>query len=146
MRITLTTDPTPDDIDAVRLPLIAFNRKASGRPPGYYPFAFHVHDDDGRVIGGATGHASLDWVFLELLFVPEQLRGQGVGSELLARVEAFGLDHSMIGVWLDTFSFQARPFYERHGYEVIATIEDYPLGAQRFFMSKRLDRAGAQKP
>ena len=139
MQIVLKTAPTADDIKAVAMPLMAFNTAAVQREPDYHPFAFHIVDDAGRVIGGATGRAALDWVFLELLFVPETLRGKGVGSDLLARVEAFGREHGMIGVWLDTFSFQARPFYERHGYTVIGTIQDHPIGGQRFFLTKRLD-------
>ena len=39
---------------------------------------------------------------------------------------------------LDTFSYQARPFYEKLGYEVFATLEDYPPGQQRFYMKKTL--------
>ena len=97
--------------------------------------------DDGSVTGGATGYGSFDWVFLELLFVPETLRGKGVGSELLARVEAFAREHKMLGVWLDTFNFQARPFYERHGYAVFGTIDNHPSGGQRYFLQKRFDAA-----
>ena len=139
MQIVLKTAVTEPDVEAVRTPLLAFNAEAAGRAPGYHPFAFHILDDAGSVVGGATGHGSLDWVFLELLFVPSQLRGQGIGGELLARVEQFARERQMIGVWLDTFSFQARPFYERHGYAVIGTIENYPIGGQRYFMTKRLD-------
>lgn len=144
MQIVLRTEPTAADIDAVRLPLRAFNSAALGRDAGYFPFAFHILDADGRPIGGATGHGSLDWVFLELLFVPEALRGQGVGSQLLARVEQLARERGMAGVWLDTFSFQARPFYERHGYSVVGEIADYPLGGRRYFLTKRL--AGAYQP
>jgi GNAT superfamily N-acetyltransferase len=125
-------------VEAVQKPLLASNDIAAGRPAGYFPFAFHIVDD-GEVLGGATGYGSFDWVFLELLFVPESLRGKGVGSELLARVEAFAREHKMLGVWLDTFSFQARPFYERHGYTVFGTIDSHPSGGQRFFLQKRLD-------
>ena len=142
MQIVLKTDPSPEDVNAVRTPLIAFNTKAVARERNYHPFAFHVVED-GKVVGGATGHGSLDWVFLELLFVPENMRGQGVGSALLGRVETFARDHGMIGVWLDTFSFQARPFYERQGYSVVGTIADYPVGGACYFMSKRLDGAAA---
>jgi len=39
---------------------------------------------------------------------------------------------------LDTFSFQARPFYEDLGYTVFGTLDDYPPGHQRFFMQKAL--------
>jgi GNAT superfamily N-acetyltransferase len=141
VQIVLKTAVTEDDVNAVRTPLLAFNATASGRSPGYFPFAFHLIDDADGVVGGATGHGSLDWVFLQLLFVPPALRGRGIGSELLAKVEEFARTHELIGVWLDTFSFQARPFYERHGYSVVGTIDDYPVGGRLFFMTKRLDRS-----
>lgn len=41
-------------------------------------------------------------------------------------------------LYLDTFDFQARPFYERHGYEVFGTLDDYPPGHSRFFLRKDL--------
>jgi hypothetical protein len=39
---------------------------------------------------------------------------------------------------LDTFSFQARPFYEALGYEVFATLDEYPPGHHKYFMKKAL--------
>jgi hypothetical protein len=42
-----------------------------------------------------------------------------------------------LGAWLDTFSFQARGFYERLGYTVFGTINDFPPGHSRIFMKKR---------
>ena len=40
--------------------------------------------------------------------------------------------------WLDTYDFQARPFYERHGYVMFAEFDDLPGGHRRWFMKKRL--------
>jgi ribosomal protein S18 acetylase RimI-like enzyme len=40
------------------------------------------------------------------------------------------------GVWLDTYSFQARGFYERLGYAVFGTLDDYPPGQSRIFLHK----------
>jgi hypothetical protein len=45
-------------------------------------------------------------------------------------------------VWLDTYSFQARGFYERLGYTVFGTINDYPPGHSRFFLTKTLSPDG----
>jgi len=140
VRIDLKTDYSGEDVDAIRLPLIASNREASGRVAGYHPFVFHIIDPaSGAPVGGASGHGSFDWIFLELLFVPASLRGQGLGTQLMAHVEQFARERGLIGVWLDTFSFQARPFYERLGYAVFGTLDDHPTGGQRFFMQKRLD-------
>jgi GNAT superfamily N-acetyltransferase len=139
MQIALKTTYTAEDVDVVRLGLLAANRKNSGREAGYYPFVFHLLDDAGKPVGGATGHGSFDWLFVELLFVPEELKGQGHGTRLMAEIETFARSHNLIGIWLDTFSFQARPFYEKLGYSVFGTIDNHPIGGQRFFMQKRLD-------
>jgi hypothetical protein len=40
--------------------------------------------------------------------------------------------------YLDTFSFQAPDFYEQHGYQVFGTLDDFPAGHQRYFMTKEL--------
>jgi len=42
------------------------------------------------------------------------------------------------GVFLSTFSFQARPFYERFGYEIIADVPDYPAGHTYHVLKKTL--------
>ena len=141
MEIALKTTYTADDVEAVRGGLIAFNAQASGRVAGYYPFVFHILDEAGKPIGGAVGHGSFDWVFVELLFVPESMRGQGAGTKLMREIEDFARRHDMVGIWLDTFSFQARPFYEKLGYSVFGTLEGHPIGGSRHFLSKRLDAA-----
>lgn len=139
MEIALKTEYTTEDIDAVRSGLIAFNAEASGRPAGYHPFVIHVLDDAGKPVGGAVGHGSFDWLFVELLWLPHTLRGQGYGTKLMQQIEAFALDKKLVGIWLDTFSFQARPFYEKLGYTVFGTLEGHPVGGSRHFLSKRID-------
>lgn len=140
MDIALKTEFTEADVDAVRTGLIAANREASGRVAGYHPFVFHLLDPATKQpVGGATGHGSFDWVFVELLHVPKELRGQGHGRRLMIEIEIFARERKMIGIWLDTFSFQARPFYEKLGFAEFGTLEDHPLGGARYFMSKRID-------
>jgi GNAT superfamily N-acetyltransferase len=139
VEIALKTEFTGEDIEAVRAPLIAFNREASGRVAGYHPFVFHILDDAGKPVGGAAGHGSFDWVFVELLFIPPTLRGKGIGTRLMGQIEEFALARRLVGIWLDTFSFQARPFYEKLGYSVFGTLEGHPIGGSRHFLSKRLD-------
>jgi GNAT superfamily N-acetyltransferase len=139
MEIALKTEFTGADIDVVRAGLIRNNEQASGRKAGYFPFVFHLRDEKTREpVGGAVGHGSFDWTFVELLWLPAELRGQGHGTRLMQAIEQFTREHGLAGVWLDTFSFQARPFYEKLGYTVFGTLEDHPLGGARHFMFKRL--------
>jgi GNAT superfamily N-acetyltransferase len=118
--------------------LIAFNDRKAGES-GYRPLALAIEDERGQMIGGLSGATAFGWLFVELLFVPESLRGQGVGTELLRRAEAEAVTRGCHSVWLDTFEFQARGFYERLGYTCFGELKNYPTGP-RFFMSKRLSR------
>ena len=142
MEIALKTEYDAQDVEVVRAGLIAANHEASGRAAGYHPFVFHLLDPQtGAPVGGAVGYGSFDWVFVELLHVPARLRGQGHGTRLMQAIEAFARERGLIGIWLDTYSFQARPFYEKLGFTVFGTLEDHPIGGHRCFMSKRLDGA-----
>ncbi len=141
----------PDDpgIDVVQAPaeihqsvilagLIDYNESQSG-PAASRQFGLVVREQpDGKIIGGLWGRMLRGWLFVELLVLPEHARGQGLGSELMSRAEAMVREQAGRGVWLDTFSFQARPFYEKLGYEVFAEIPDYPTPHRRFLLSKRL--------
>jgi predicted N-acetyltransferase YhbS len=82
------------------------------------------------------------WMFVEFLVLSEELRHAGIGTRLMRAAEAEARELGLQGIWLDTFSFQARPFYERLGYRVFGQIDDYPLGSARFFMSKHLALPG----
>jgi hypothetical protein len=57
----------------------------------------------------------------------------------MAEAEVFARQRGLLGVWLDTFSFQARPFYEKLGFSVFGTLHDHPAGGARYFMQKRFD-------
>jgi GNAT superfamily N-acetyltransferase len=105
---------------------------------GFEPIAAVAHDSDGRLVGGIHGLVNWTWLHVALVWVDEQQRHRGLGSRLLAAFEAAGIERGCKSAHLDTFSYQARPFYERHGYTVFATLDDYPPGEQRFFMRKAL--------
>jgi GNAT superfamily N-acetyltransferase len=91
--------------------------------------------------GGLLARPDHGWLFVELLILPAAERRSGIGTRLMALAEQEAAARGLIGVWLDTFSFQARPFYERLGYGMIGALEDYPPGHTRFLMAKRLDGA-----
>lgn len=98
-----------------------------------------VRDAPGRpVLGGLWARMSRGWMFIELLVLPEHGRRAGLGTELMDRAEAAVREVGGRGVWLDTFSFQARPFYEKRGYAVFGEIPDYPAPHSRFLLWKRL--------
>ena len=109
--------------------------------PEVFPARFVLRADRGEVIGGLLAVIWGGWLRVGMFWVSEFARRQGHGSRLLEAAEAYAGERGCIGVCLDTFSFQARPFYERHGYTVFATQEDNPRGHARHFLEKRLTAA-----
>jgi GNAT superfamily N-acetyltransferase len=70
------------------------------------------------------------------LWVAEAARGAGHGARLLENAEAYARSRGAVGATLETYTFQARPFYERLGYEVFSALEGYPPGHVKFFLRK----------
>ena len=136
--IEMTDDPAPQDVAALYRALIAFNEEKAGNAERR-PLGLFVRGAAGEPIAGLTGLSAWGWLFVQYLFVSDELRGQGVGSRLLRAAEDEARARGCVGVWLDTFSFQALPFYQRHGYRVFGTVTDYPPGGARHFLLKRLD-------
>ena len=123
--------------------LTGFNMPFGGHH-GFRAVNFAVRrPGDAKPVGGLSGHVLYRWFFVKLLYLPEDLRRGGLGAALLRRAEVEALAGGCIGIWLDTFSFQARPFYEKQGYRVFGTIDDFPPGHSRHYLMKRLDGARA---
>jgi GNAT superfamily N-acetyltransferase len=102
------------------------------------PLNVLARDADGRVVGGLLGEISLGWLFVSALWVDSACRGSGVGTRLVATAEARAAERGCEGIYLDTFSFQARPFYERLGFERFGELEDCPRGGAKYYFRKRL--------
>lgn len=143
MNFTVRMTDQPDEAirTAVLELLVAYNRARTGRND-HRPLVLTIKDADQQVIGGLWGRTAYDWLFVELLFVPEALRGRGVGTDLMSRAESEAIARGCHGAWLDTFEFQARGFYERIGYTCFGELDDYPVGSARYFMRKVLSASG----
>ncbi len=137
LRITIPDAPSEADREAVVAPLRAYNVAQAG-DPGIKTVAILLTDEAGRSVGGLWGRIAYTWLFVELLAVPEEWRGQHYGSALMQEAERLAQAQHCIGIWLDTFDFQARGFYQKLGYEVFGTLDDIPLGHCRYFMRKRI--------
>jgi GNAT superfamily N-acetyltransferase len=128
----------PDAIDreAIAAPLRAYNLS---KVPALdiQPLVIALRDAQGRTIGGLWGETALDWLHIDLLGIPESMRGQDVGTAILLRAEEIARERGCVGAWLDTFAFQARGFYEKLGYSVFGEIPDHPVGGARYFLRKR---------
>ena len=134
--LTLEADPAASVRDAILVPLIAHNIAQAGEH-GYAPLAVTVRGPDGGVAGGLYGYVLYQYLFVELLALGAA-RGAGLGRQVMALAEAEARKRGCIGIWLDTFTFQAPGFYAKLGFEEFGRISGFPPGHDRLFLLKRL--------
>lgn len=135
--IITTERPDPKDAAVVRNGIYAFNNRNYGEKPGF--FTVILKSNNGVVYGGLTAYVHSDSIFIDILWVDDALRGQGYGSKILKAAEKEAIRRGIPHATVDTFDFQAEPFYKKNGYYDIGVIKNYVLGFDRFFLRKDLD-------
>jgi GNAT superfamily N-acetyltransferase len=111
---------------------------ATTRLADYFPVNFVLRGEHSEVLGGLLGQLWGGWLQVTYLWVAESARGGGHGTRLMENAETYARFRGAIGSTLETYSFQARPFYERLGYEVFSTLDEYPPRHVKFFLKKTL--------
>lgn len=102
------------------------------------PIAAQLKDGEGHILAGAAGRTFGNWLMLNTLWVSEALRGQQIGSQLLSTIEEAARQRGCKWCLLDTLNFQAKPFYEKQGYQVQWSQQQYPKTGARYYMMKML--------
>ena len=99
-----------------------------------------IVDKEGNIIGGCTGYIYY-WgcMYIDDMWVDEKHRREGLGSQALQAVEKVAEAKGCHLIWLGTWDFQARPYYEKHGYQVFCTLHECPVGHTDYDLFKRLD-------
>ncbi len=136
-RISLEPAPDQADVDLIRSGLSAYNRSHAS-DDAFTPLTLMVRDRDGAIAGGLLGGTYWGWLVVEVLWVSEAARNQGLGSRLLERAERMAIERGCHAAHLDTMSFQAPTFYQQRGYTVFGVLDDLPRGHQRIFLKKDL--------
>ncbi len=136
-RIESVDQPSDAAWEAIGGGIRDFNIEQAGPDQGKQ-LCILMYDAAGAIVGGLIGATYWEWLHVDLLWVRQDLRGCGHGSRLLAEAEEEARRRGARNAYLDTFTFQAPGFYERHGYRVFGELEGFPAGHRRYFMSKPL--------
>ena len=137
LEVKLERERIPRAEAVVTRGLADFNREKFGRVDTQ-TLDILVRDKRGEIIGGLLGRSSLGLFFLDLFYLPEALRGGGLGSRIMAQAEDEARRRGCTAAFVYTVTFQAPGFYERHGYRRFGEIPCPPDGATRIFLSKTL--------
>jgi GNAT superfamily N-acetyltransferase len=123
--------------DAIGGGLTDFNTRQAGDDKGKN-LCFVLQTPEWKIVGGVIGATYWDWLYINLMWVREDLRGRGFGRQLLEKAETEARQRGAKRAYLDTFSFQAPAFYKKLGYEEFGRLEDFPVGHTRYFLVKTL--------
>ncbi|MCK7309702.1 GNAT family N-acetyltransferase [Enterobacter quasiroggenkampii] len=139
MHLSITDNVTTQEKEELLTGLRAFNGKFLDLTNFSGDVGVYVWDENGTMLGGLIGVRKGDWLNIDYLWVSDTVRGTGVGSHLIKTAEEEarrkGCKHALV----DTASFQARPFYEKQGYQLQMSLQDYPYpGMQRHYLAKAL--------
>ena len=137
VKVEVAEDANAEDVAAVQKGLREFNVRVIGDPEEV-PVTIFLRDENNEVVGGLLGHIKWKWLYVSKLWIADSHRGQGHGVELMNAAEGFARSRKCVGSYLDTFEYQARPFYEKLGYSLFGTLDGYPPGYRQFFLSKVL--------
>ena len=119
-------------------PLWTAQNAADGTDNSKEHWAFTLRDEAGRVVAGVGGHIKWDWMYVQHLIVAPELRGTGVGTELMRQAEELARSKEVVGMYLKTLGYQAKDFYLKCGFEVNGVIADMPKGTSHYTLVKRL--------
>ena len=141
MKIELTKSPSPEDANTISQGLIKFNNemiKDLESEEAEIKFSVFARDESGKVKGGVRATCFWNTLHIELVWVSEEARGNGTGTALVEKAELFAIENGFELALLESTSWQAKPFYEKLGYELMATLSHYPKGHATHFLIKRL--------
>jgi GNAT superfamily N-acetyltransferase len=138
--VFINTEPTPDQVQYLEDRIYEFNSGATNITDGEW-LAIFVKDENGRIVAGICGNTWGGCLEIRQFWVEDGRRKQGLGTRLLEAAEQEALERGCRQILLMTFTFQAPGFYLKHGFEVIAVVDDHPRGHQSLLMRKFLSQS-----
>lgn len=120
--------------------LFDYNKKCvpSTQDPEVINFHYVVKDNDDIIAGIGADVYIWKILYISVLFVHEKYRDKKLGTFLLKQVEEKAKDLGVKLAHTDTFDFQAKDFYLKHGYEIFGVLDDCPAGHKRYYLKKNL--------
>ena len=144
IKATLEQEPAPADVRFIDARLREHNL-LHAEDDEHRPLAVFLRDADDAIVGGLLGGTYWGWLYIDALWIREDARYAGQGGALLCMAEDEALRRGCQHAHLTTHDFQARPFYEKHGYKVFGQLADLPRGSVKYYMKKTLRRTGLKR-
>lgn len=135
LQIVTDYNANQNDNDVVRAGIIDFNESALRFKSKSISIFLR---SENKIHGGILTWLNSDSIYIDVLWIDEEFRHQGYGTKLLQAAENEGRNNNCCFCMVDTFGFQAKEFYQKHGYELIGEIKNYVQEYSRIFFRKKL--------
>jgi ribosomal protein S18 acetylase RimI-like enzyme len=110
---------------------------AKGMAP-IQPFGLFVRDEKGALIGGAKAQTYYGCLYVDILWIDERYRHQGLGTKLMLEAERIGKERNCHFATVCSMDWEASAFYQKLGYQIEYVREGYDKGSKMYFLRKNL--------
>lgn len=136
MNIVISHEVTAKDKEELLAGLRSFNIQFLNADR-FGSLGIFIKNNDEVMVGGLLASVKANWLCIDYLWVSESARNDGLGRKLMGEAEQEAMKLGCIHALVDTFSFQALPFYEKLGYVKQMSLPDFPeTGMQRHYLTK----------
>jgi GNAT superfamily N-acetyltransferase len=138
LKYELTESPPPEAYQKMLAPLLQFNEAIVGNATARTLAVLLKDLKTDEIVGGLWAWSVWGSLYIAMVFVPEPLRGIGIGTSLLRQAEQEAMRRGCREMWLDTYAFQARSFYEKCGFMIFGRLDGPAPIFPRLFLKKVL--------
>lgn len=138
MKVTEVSQPSEQDFEVLKAGLGAYNEGFTG-PLYREKVSCFVKGEGDVTLGGIIGEIKWGWLYVEGLWLADDIRTKGLGSKLLNKLEAYARSKGVSNFRLETTSFQALAFYKKQGYDLFGQLPDMPPGFMSYFLKKQIE-------
>lgn len=134
----IINNPETSDTEVLDRNLHEYNLTKIGEKSAYdyKKLAVFAKDANGIVLGGVYGELRWEWLHIKTLWIDKVHRKNGIGTRLLSTIESEAARRGFYNIHLETTSFQALGFYQKHGYEIFGILEGKPTGYNWYYLKK----------
>lgn len=102
------------------------------------PFGIFIKDSHGVVFGGVSGFSCYGCLYVDMLWLKDELRKKGLGKQLMAEAEKIGRERHCTFSTVDTMDWEALPFYEKLGYSIEFVRKGFEKESKMYMLRKEL--------
>lgn len=139
--ITIAIDNANEHIsDIIYRGLKSYNENLIGKYD-IRPFVIYAEDENNKdILGGVKGHIFERVCGIHMFWVKQEYRKIGIGTKLLDELVTYAKKENCTILQTDTTEFQAKDFYLRFGFTIVAELPENFKGYTTFIMRKQLNR------